>query len=152
MGICASCLGGGQPQDPVEQDEVDSGPLLFSVPNGMHYGSFAEPHSDPARAQRETEALQRVVTRTSEGMADIYDTTTPGAHLQHQPGFARDRQAQYQFLLTKVNSNVTCASVGSSISTDEEDDAPLRGGFTHIEAGDRKSLVGTFREAATAMA
>lgn len=157
MGICASCLGGGQPQDPVEQDEVESGPLLFSVPNGMHYGSFAEPqmapHTDPARVQRETEALQRVVARTSDTMVDVYDTTTPAAYPQHQPGGARDRQAQYQFLLTKVSSNVTCASVGSSLSTDEEDDdAPLTGDFTHIRADDRTSLVGTFREAAAAMA
>lgn len=156
MGICASCLGGGQPRDPVEQDEAEAGPLLFSVPNGMHYGSFAEPqmatHSDSARAQRETEALQRVVARTSDGMVDVYDTTTPGAYPQHKPGGARDRQAQYQLLLTKVNSNVTCASVDSSLSTDEEDDAPLGGDFPQIKADDRKNLVGTFREAAAAMA
>ncbi|KAH8788849.1 hypothetical protein F5883DRAFT_635716 [Diaporthe sp. PMI_573] len=156
MGICASCLGGGQPQDPVEQDEVESGPLLFSVPNGMHYGSFAEPqmapHSDHARAQRETEALQRVVARTSDGMADIYDTTTPGAYPRREPGGVRDRQAQYQFLLTKVNSEITCASVDGSLSTDEEDDEPLHGDVTIIKTDPRRNLVGSFREAAAAMA
>lgn len=156
MGICASCLGGDQPQDPVEQDDVESGPLLFSVPNGMHYGSFADPqmapHSDPSRAQRETEALQRVVARTSDSMLDIYDTTTPAAYPRHEPGGARDRQAQYQFLLTKVNSGVNCAEVDGSLSTDEEDDEPLQGNATYIKADSRINLVGSFREAAAAMA
>lgn len=36
----------------------------------MHYGSFGEQqvngHEDPQETQRETEALQRVVARTSE--------------------------------------------------------------------------------------
>ncbi|KAK7719618.1 hypothetical protein SLS64_001795 [Diaporthe eres] len=152
MGVCASCLGGGQPRDPVEQeqDEVESGPLLFSVPNGMHYGSFAEPqmmapHSDPSRSQRETEALQRVVARTSDGLVDIYDTATPGAYSRHKHGSVRDRKAQYQILLTKVDSD-------DSLSTDEEDDAPLQGAFTQIKADSRRKLVGSFREAAAAMA
>lgn len=155
MGICASCLGGGQPQDPVEQDEVESGPLLFSVPNGLHYGSFAEPqmapHSDPARAQRETEALQRVVARTSDGMCDPYETT-PSAYPRHKPGGVRDRQAQYQFLLTRVISDDTWAAGDGSLSTGEEDDAPLHGNFTHLKADSRRNLVGSFREAAAAMA
>lgn len=152
MGVCASCLGGGQPRDPVEreQDEVESGPLLFSVPNGLHYGSFAEPqmmapHSDPSRTQRETEALQRVVARTSDGMVDIYDTTTPGAYSRHKHGGVRDRKAQYQFVLTRVDSN-------GSLSTDEEDDAPVQGVVTHIQDDPRRKLVGSFREAAAAMA
>lgn len=155
MGICASCLGGGQPQDPVEQDEVESGPLLFSVPNGLHYGSFAEPQmaplSDPARAQRETEALQRVVARTSDGMCDLYKTRA-SAYPGHEPGGVRDRKAQYQFLLTKVNSDDTWAAGDDSYSTDEEDDAPLHGNFTQIKAEPRINLVGSFREAAVAMA
>lgn len=122
----------------------------------MHYGSFAEPqmatHSDPERAQRETEALQRVVARTADNMVEIYDTTTSGAYPHHQPEVARDRQAQYQSLLTKVDSNVTCASVESSLSTDEQDDAQLQGGFAHIKADERIGLVGTFREAAAVTA
>lgn len=151
MGICASCLGGGRPQDPVdqEQDEVESGPLLFSVPNGMHYGSFAEPqmapHSNPSRAQRETEALQRVVARTSDGLVDLYDKT-PGACSRHKPGGVRDRKAQYQLVLTRVDSD------DASLSTDGEDDAPLQGGVTHIHTEPSTNLVGSFREAAAAMA
>jgi hypothetical protein len=156
MGICASCLGGSrQPQDPVEQDEVGSGPLLFSVPNGMHYGSFAEPqmapHSNPARAQRETEALQRVVARASDNMVDTYTITTPSAYPRHDLGW-RHRQAQYQFLLTKVDSEITCAKVAGSLSTDEEDDEPLQGNVTCIKVDSSRDLVGSFREAAAAMA
>lgn len=149
MGICASCLGGDQPRDPVEQeqDEVESGPLLFSVPNGMHYGSFAEPQmappSHPSRAQRENKALQRVAARVSDGTV-----TTPGAHPRHKP--ARDRKAQYQYLLTKVDSDEAWSA--DSLSTDEEDDAPSQGRLTHIEADSRRNLVGSFREAAAAMA
>ncbi|KAI7787008.1 hypothetical protein LA080_001100 [Diaporthe eres] len=141
MGVCASCLGGGQQRDPVEQeqDEVESGPLLFSVPNGMHYGSFAQPqmmapHSDPSRSQRETEALQRrVVARTSDGLIDVYDTT-PGAYSRHKHGSVRDRKAQYQILLTKVDSD-------DSLSTDEEDTAPLQGGF-HTDQGRLEEEIG----------
>lgn len=109
------------------------------------------PHSDPARAQRETEALQRVVARTSDGMCDLYETTA-GAYPRHEPGVVRDRKAQYQFLLTKVNSDDTWAAGDGSLSTDEEDDAPLHGNFTHIKAEPSINLVGSFREAAVAMA
>lgn len=50
------------------QDEESR--LLFDDPNGIHYGSFGEQQmtsqNDPMEAQREIEALQRVVARTSE--------------------------------------------------------------------------------------
>lgn len=48
----------------------DETQLLFDDPNNMQYGSFGEQqmtgHDDPLEAQREIEALQRVVARTSE--------------------------------------------------------------------------------------
>ncbi|KAL1870439.1 hypothetical protein Daus18300_005125 [Diaporthe australafricana] len=154
MGICASCLG-GQPQDPVEQDEVESGPLLFSVPNGMHYGSFAEPqmapHNNPSEARRETEALQRVVVRTSDGMVDVYDTT-PSLYPRRKLGGVRDRQAQYQFLLSKVASHDTLVAGDGSLSMDEEDGSQSEEDFTQIKVDCRKGMVGSFREAAAAMA
>lgn len=44
--------------------------LLFDDPDSIHYGSFGEQQmtgqNDPLEAQREIEALQRVVARTSE--------------------------------------------------------------------------------------
>ncbi|KAI3397606.1 hypothetical protein diail_10579 [Diaporthe ilicicola] len=154
MGICASCLG-GQPHDPVEQDEVESGPLLFSVPNGLHYGSFAEPqmaaHSDPSEARRETDALQRVVARTSDSMVDVYDTT-PSAYPRRKLGGVGDRRTQYQFVLSKVGSDDTLVASDGLLSTDEGDEPQSRGEFTHIKADCRKGLAGSFREAAAAMA
>lgn len=52
---------------PIQDDESR---LLFDDPNNMQYGSFGEQHMagqhDPLEAQREIEALQRVVARTSE--------------------------------------------------------------------------------------
>ena len=52
---------------PTQDDEAQN---LFGDPNNMHYGSFDQQHmtghEDPQEAQREIEALQRVVARTSE--------------------------------------------------------------------------------------
>ena len=49
------------------QDE--EAPLFLDDGNNLHYGSFNDPHmngqDDPAEVQREVEALQRVVARTS---------------------------------------------------------------------------------------
>ena len=50
------------------QDE--SSRLLFDDPHGNHYGSFGDQgagiiQADPQEVQRETEALQKVVTQTS---------------------------------------------------------------------------------------
>lgn len=48
----------------------DEAQHLFDDPNSMHYGSFDQQHmmsqEDPQEVQREIEALQRVVARTSE--------------------------------------------------------------------------------------
>ncbi|RBQ96535.1 hypothetical protein VDGD_20223 [Verticillium dahliae] len=50
------------------QDEESR--LLFDDPNGIHYGSFGDQsmsgQEDPVEVQRENEALQRVVAKTSE--------------------------------------------------------------------------------------
>jgi hypothetical protein len=51
----------------VQDDEAQH---LFDDPNNLHYGSFDQQHmmgqEDPQEVQREIEALQRVVARTSE--------------------------------------------------------------------------------------
>lgn len=87
MGACASCLGGRR-RDSVEEvspfhpfalglvlanafaRKTEESRLLFDDPNGLQYGSFGEQQMtgqhDPLEAQREIEALQRVVARTSE--------------------------------------------------------------------------------------
>ncbi|KAL1858144.1 hypothetical protein VTK73DRAFT_7920 [Phialemonium thermophilum] len=68
MGNCSSCLGGNRSRDDYDVD--DESRLLFDDPNGLHYGSIGEQqmtgHEDPQEVQREIEALQRVVARTSE--------------------------------------------------------------------------------------
>ena len=50
--------------------EEDEARHLFDDPNNLHYNSFDQQHmmgqEDPQEVQREIEALQRVVARTSE--------------------------------------------------------------------------------------
>jgi hypothetical protein len=62
---CPSAVNGANDS---AQDEESR--LLFDDPSGVHYGSFGEQQvgggDDPIEVQREIEALQRVVARTSE--------------------------------------------------------------------------------------
>jgi hypothetical protein len=50
--------------------QEDEAQRLFDDPSALHYGSFDAHHmngpEDPLEVQREIEALQRVVARTSE--------------------------------------------------------------------------------------
>lgn len=94
MGICSSCLGNRRRDEydevrwlglslfaaPRETNwkltdaphllQDDEAQHLFDDPNSLHYGSFDQQHmmgqEDPQEVQREIEALQRVVARTSE--------------------------------------------------------------------------------------
>jgi len=89
MGNCSSCLGRRRRDSYDEVSRVvafahcprsltkgslalqdDESRLLFDDANGLHYGSFGEQQvngqEDPQETQREIEALQRVVARTSE--------------------------------------------------------------------------------------
>jgi len=75
MGACSSCLGRDQSRDLSDEDEQSR--LLFDDPHGNHYGSFGEQNAgiiqaDPQEVQRETEALQKVVTLTSNHLVDIF--------------------------------------------------------------------------------
>ena len=88
MGACSSCLGRDQSRDLSDEascmrqftsdeseltrawDYDEQSRLLFDDPHGNHYGSFGEQNAgivqaDPQEVQRETEALQKVVTLTS---------------------------------------------------------------------------------------
>ncbi|KAF0637117.1 hypothetical protein FPSE5266_09268 [Fusarium pseudograminearum] len=91
MGACASCLGRA---DGNSYDEEEESRLLYDEANGMQYGSFGDQaingENDTLEAQRENEALQRVIAKTSDNMVDIFDiapqengnrgTTTPFAY------------------------------------------------------------------------
>ena len=67
MGNCSSCL--GQRRRSVYEED-DESRMLFEDADGTNYGSFGDAamnDRDEAReSQREAEALQSVVTRTSE--------------------------------------------------------------------------------------
>ncbi|KAI0176565.1 hypothetical protein GGR52DRAFT_541622 [Hypoxylon sp. FL1284] len=77
MGICASCLGRRR-RDSYDEDDVSR--LLFDDPTNIQYGSFGDHNlnaqADPLESQREVEALQRVVARTSK-YAPLYLATQP---------------------------------------------------------------------------
>ncbi|KAK7745298.1 hypothetical protein SLS53_002794 [Cytospora paraplurivora] len=159
MGICASCLPGSRRRESlVEEDFGQSSPLLFSVPNGMHYGSFAEPQmaqDDTSETQREIEALQRVVARTSDNMVDIFETVPPKAHVNpYGQGNMEARHNWYRALISKLGSEEDSAS-----EDDEEDDehgydhSDVQRAIPHVKTDpSEEALVGTFREAAAAMA
>ncbi|KAL8372523.1 hypothetical protein RB595_002042 [Gaeumannomyces hyphopodioides] len=145
MGVCSSCLGGRQRQ---EYDEDDESRLLFDDPNGLHYGSFGQQQmtgqDDQLEAQREIEALQRVVARTN--MVDIFEI----APQDEAPAYAFPGQdarlARYQNLLSKLSGDE--ASVCSTASTKVDwvpwdDDMELQPA-PKTEAG---PLVGTFADA-----
>ncbi|KLU85877.1 hypothetical protein MAPG_04897 [Magnaporthiopsis poae ATCC 64411] len=152
MGVCSSCLGGGRQRQ--EYDEDDESRLLFDDPNGLHYGSFGQQQmtgqDDQLEAQREIEALQRVVARTSDNMVDIFEIA-PHDEAPTQYAFPGQdaRLARYQNLLSKLSGDE--ASVSSTASTkvdwvpwDEDNNVELQPAAPKKEAG---PLVGTFADA-----
>lgn len=161
MGACASCLG-RRDNDAYDEDEENR--LLYDDANAMQYGSFGDQamagENDTVEAQRENEALQRVVAKTSNNMVDIFEIA-PQDNPNHGPttpfAYAGQgaRLARYQHLVSKLNAqgespagdvkvdwipedeNIELNKKGpASIKTLESDDGPL---------------VGTFADAAAAM-
>ncbi|PSR99167.1 hypothetical protein BD289DRAFT_58513 [Coniella lustricola] len=166
MGVCASCLGGRR-RDSVQEDEEAP---LFDDANAMQYGSFGDQQMtgqhDPMEAQREIEALQRVVARTSDNMVDIFEIAPAKDAQRRIPATPyglvgqEARQMRYQSLLSKLSSEDVSAAgarVDWLVDDDDEEDeeaADLQGAAVpHIktESSD-DALVGNFREAAAAMA
>ncbi|KAM0532245.1 hypothetical protein ACHAPP_007184 [Verticillium nonalfalfae] len=87
--------------------------LLFDDPNGIHYGSFGDQsmsgQEDPVEVQRENEALQRVVAKTSDNMVDIFEIAPQDHAARPAPAlFAyagqEARIVRYQHLLSKLAS------------------------------------------------
>lgn len=85
---------------------------MFDDADGAHYGSFGEPtmneQDDAQESQREFEALQSVVARTSDNMVDVFEIAPPrpnpnGAPAQYAMGIPDNRFAQYQNLLSKLS-------------------------------------------------
>nr|CEG03558.1 unnamed protein product [Fusarium acuminatum CS5907] len=107
----AQTLGGASANDLFAQEEENR--LLYDDANGMQYGSFGDQaingENDTLESQRENEALQRVIAKTSDNMVDIFDiapqenvargTTTPFAYAGQGA-----RLARYQHLVSKLSS------------------------------------------------
>ncbi|KAI1374430.1 late endosomal/lysosomal adaptor and MAPK and MTOR activator-domain-containing protein [Hypoxylon crocopeplum] len=158
MGICASCLGGRR-RDSYDEDDVSR--LLFDDPNNLQYGSFGEhnlnPQADPLESQREVEALQKVVARTSNNLVDVFEIT-PQESQRTQPAIfsGQDaRLARYQNILSKL------VPEGESDSTDgpgavdwllnEDDTVELQGNPPSIKDEAGAPLVGTFADITAAV-
>ncbi|KAH9907164.1 late endosomal/lysosomal adaptor and MAPK and MTOR activator-domain-containing protein [Xylariomycetidae sp. FL2044] len=155
MGVCASCLGGRRNES---YDEDDVSRLLFDDANNLQYGSFGDhtmnPHTDPLESQREVEALQRVVARTSNNLVDVFEIGPQEFQRTPPTMFAGEdsRLARYQNILSKLNTEDGTVSTDASHGTVEwlmnEDDATEQQDKSlsiQEEAGE--PLVGTFADA-----
>ncbi|KAI0995633.1 hypothetical protein K3495_g12547 [Podosphaera aphanis] len=77
MGTCSSCLGYDTDRDLSDEDEQSR--LLFDNAISHHYGSFGDLnprgiYADEEELQRATEALQIVLSQTSNHLVDIFAT------------------------------------------------------------------------------
>ncbi|KAH8836330.1 hypothetical protein MCOR27_003259 [Pyricularia oryzae] len=167
MGVCASCLGNNRSE---QYEEDDDSRLLNDDINNMHYGSFGQQQltgqEDPLETQREIEALQRVVARTSDNMVDIFEITpqdTRAAPKQYDVEGEEDpKMARYQSLLSKLSEDAAQQplSLSSTASTKvdwvpwDEDNIEMHNGAIvpplKIEAAE--PFVGTFADAAAVAA
>ncbi|KAJ2898002.1 hypothetical protein MKZ38_004220 [Zalerion maritima] len=148
---------GNRRKDVIDDDEES--PLFIDDGNNIHYGSFNDQHmtgqEDPAEVQREIEALQRVVARTSDNMVDIFEITPQDNVIQPSTQYTyagQDaRMARYQHLLSKLSDN-NDAGVQASVDwlgAEEDDNIEMeRGGMSEPKLDE--ALVGTFADAAAA--
>jgi hypothetical protein len=181
MGACASCLG-RRDKDAYDEDEENR--LIYDDANGMQYGSFGDPGMngdvDTAEVQRETDALQQVVAKTSRfavhpgantvwkcwlwllsNMVDIFEIAPQeGAAQPSATHFAYAGQgarlARYQHLVSKLNNQEeTLPAGGVKVDWDADDDTielhRNRPVSVKTMESDDAPLVGTFADAAAAM-
>ncbi|ROT43811.1 hypothetical protein SODALDRAFT_269421 [Sodiomyces alkalinus F11] len=170
MGVCSSCLGRGNPKDAFDEDEESR---LLDDPNGIHYNSFGEPgingqDNNPVEVQRENEALQRVVAKTSDNMVDIFEIAPQHQPARPNPGpFAyagqEARIVRYQHLLSRLASKHDDLGRGISVQgqgppgiqvdwfPEEEAVEVQQGKAPSVKSDSDEPLVGTFADAAAAM-
>lgn len=156
MGACQSCLG-RRDRDGLREDEETA--LIYEEEHGVNYGSFGE--HDSNEVQRENEAIQSVVAKTSNNMVDVFEITPhlgasngPSAHFAYTGQGAR--LARYQRLVSKLNTQEATPPADVKVDWLLDDDAadPDRNrpaSLTTVE-GDEGALVGTFADAAAAAA
>lgn len=107
--------------------------------------------NDTSEAQREIEALQRVVARTSDNMVDVFETAPPKAPINPYGNANQEaRQTWYHALLSRLGNEEDSASEDED--EDGEDVAGIQVDVPRVKADPNDALVGTFREAAAAMA
>ncbi|KAM0583610.1 hypothetical protein ACHAP6_008171 [Verticillium nonalfalfae] len=151
-----------------ENDSLDEeSRLLFDDPNGIHYGSFGDQsmsgQEDPVEVQRENEALQRVVAKTSDNMVDIFEIAPQDHAARPAPAlFAyagqEARIVRYQHLLSKLASKDEGEGQGqgpAGVQVDwlpQEDTVDVQRRAPSIKSESDGPLVGTFADAAAAMA
>ncbi|KOS22191.1 hypothetical protein ESCO_001518 [Escovopsis weberi] len=161
MGLCQSCLGR---RDKDVSEENEDGRLLYDDGNGMHYGSFGDSamagDGDTADIQRESEALQRVLAKTSNNMVDIFEIAPQDANNRSFKvpfNFAGqgDRVARYHHLVSRLGTGGASPPVGVRVDWLADDETPES--YTEPVMslrtldGEGSTLVGTFADAAAAM-
>lgn len=156
MGACSSCLGRG-PQEAYDED--DESRLLLDDPSSFQYGSFGDQgmnaQSDPLESQREAEALQKVVARTSNNLVDIFEITpqeTQDAHPTVLSG-QDSRLMRYQTILSRLSADddISPAALQGHVDWSSDDDTlELQGKPPSVKEGKGEPLVGTFADAAAA--
>jgi len=160
MGACASCLG----RRNKDYDEDEESRLLYDDANGGQYGSFGETavnsDRDSTEARRESEALQRVVAKTSNNMVDIFEIAPNESSFKASSNaFAYSGQgarlARYQHLVSKLNtSEDDTAPAGVKVdwpAEEQQGQAIVRSTTSSTRRDDYGPLVGTFADAAAAM-
>ncbi|KAI0164035.1 late endosomal/lysosomal adaptor and MAPK and MTOR activator-domain-containing protein [Xylariaceae sp. FL1272] len=154
MGACASCLGRRR-SDSI--DEEDSR-LLFEDGNNMQYGSFGDHNlnsqADPLESQREAEALQRVVARTSNNLVDVFEITPQESQRPHPAIFAGQdaRLSRYQNILSRLSTGDEATGGNVEWLVSEDDDGDQHDQPVTIKETSKEPLVGTFADAAAAVA
>ncbi|VUC38245.1 unnamed protein product [Clonostachys rosea] len=170
MGACQSCLG-RRDSDALREDEETA--LIYEEEHGVNYGSFGE--HDSNEAQRENEAIQSVVAKTSKydlssiracffhqserNMVDVFEITPhlgasngPSAHFAYTGQGAR--LARYQRLVSKLNAQEETPPAEVKVDWLLDDDAAepdrTRPESLKTVEGDEGALVGTFADAAAA--
>lgn len=154
---------GRREKDAFDEDEENR--LLYDDANGMQYGSFGDQNiaseNDTLEVQRESEALQRVVAKTSNNMVDIFeiapqDSTPKGTSTPFAYAGQGARLARYQHLISKLNTPQS-DSPPTGVKVDwipEDDNIEMHrngqtSGVKTLDSDD--PLVGTFADAAAAM-
>ncbi|KAI9048815.1 hypothetical protein LZ554_007646 [Drepanopeziza brunnea f. sp. 'monogermtubi'] len=171
MGVCSSCLGRNRDRDVSDEDEQTR--LLFDDAHANHYGSFGDHNpgaiqADPQEVQRETEALQKVVTMTSNHLVDIFAMIPQNAHLPSVPPSrttaypAQDaRYTRYRDVLAKISAT-DASGKHSQLPTDltpivsdgwlsDDEEGEESKGYTPVKSDGIGRLLGGFADAELAM-